>query len=78
MKHNEKTDTLLFLLSFPKCKYTESIFFVSAGLDFGTTLTEYLSNLKFLTTQSIFVFLSTDKKAKKISLKIFKIMGVKS
>ena len=77
MKHNKSADTLLFLLSLTKFKYIERIFFVNAGVDLGTTLTEYLQNPKkklperFLIIESIFVFLSTDKKSYKGFIKGF-------
>ena len=49
----------------------------------GTTLAIYLPNpknkfpVKFIFTYRIFVLLSTGKKAKRISLKVFKIMAFK-
>ena len=50
----------------------------------GNTLPQYLPNLKnnfplkFIFTQSIYVLLSTDKKAKAMSLKVLKIMDFKN
>ena len=63
-------------------------FFVSAGaqkwwetVDSGPTLSQYVQNtentfsVKFIFTWSIFLLLSTSKKSKTISLKVFKIMA---
>ena len=57
MKHNKKSDTLLSLLSFTKCRHEKKIeraFFVSAGAQkggetarSGTTLPQYLPNTKY-------------------------------
>ena len=50
----------------------------------GTNLPQYLPNpknkfpVKFIFTKSIFVLRSTGKKAKTISLKVFKIMAFKN
>ena len=50
----------------------------------GTTLPQYLPNLKdnfpvkFIFTSSIFVLIKKSKKAKTISLKVFKIMAFKN
>ena len=93
MKGNKNTDILLLLLSFTKCQCENNIertFFVSVGAQkgwettkSGTTLPQYLPNLKdnfpvkFRFTSSIFVLIWTGKKAKTISLKVFKIMAFK-
>ena len=77
MKHNKKSDTLLFLLLFTKCQHEQNIertFFVSAGTQkewerarSGTALPQYLPNTKYkfpvklIFTYSIFVLLSTRK-----------------
>ena len=57
MKHNKKSDPLLFLLLFTKCQHEKNIertFFVSAGAlkeweraRSGTTLPQYLLNTKY-------------------------------
>ena len=79
MKHNKKnTDTLLFLLL-----STESKLFVSAGtqkgwrtVGSGNALPQYLPNfkntipVKSIFTLSISILLTSDKKAKTISLNV--------
>ena len=74
-------------------KILKKTLFVSAGLrwktrwktaDSASTLSQYLPNpknkfpVKFIFTSSIFVLLLTDKKAKTISLKVFKITDFKN
>ena len=94
MKHNKNADTLSFLLSFTKSqreKNVERTFFASAAAQkgwetagFGPTLPQYLPNpinkfpAKFIFKLSMFVLLSTGKKAKTTSLKVFKIMAFKN
>ena len=74
-------------------KILKKTLFVSAGLrwktrtktaDSGSTISQNLPNpknkfpAKFIFTSSIFVLLLTDKKAKTISLKVFKITDFKN
>ena len=91
---NKNAETPLFLLSFTKSqrgKNIERTFFVSAGAQkgweiagSGNILQQYLSNpknkfsVKCIFMLNIFVLLSTGKKARTISLKVFKIMAFKN
>ena len=90
MKHNKNADTLSFLLSFTKSQREKILKEHSLWVqphkkdEFGPTLLQYLPNpinkfpAKFIYKLSIFVLLSTGKKAKTTSLKVFKIMAFKN